>query len=59
MSVMSGQRSIQPLEICGNDILDLIRQKNIPNVTLSADENGNAYVDKDEHPDIYDWVVNG
>jgi DNA-damage-inducible protein J len=31
-----------------------------PNVVaLEADENGNILIDKDKHPDIYDWAVNG
>jgi len=42
-----------------NDLLDLIKRKNIPNVTLLADENGHAYIDKEKHPDLYDWAVNG
>ena len=36
-----------------------IAKKNIPRVKLEADENGNAIVDKDIHPEIYDWMVNG
>jgi len=28
-------------------------------VTLQTDESGNVVIDKDMHPDIYDWVVNG
>jgi len=36
-----------------------IARKNIPRVKLEADENGNAIVDKDKHPEIYDWAVNG
>jgi hypothetical protein len=43
----------------GNQLLDLIQQKGIPNVTLPADENGHAYIDKEKHPDLYDWAVNG
>ena len=43
----------------GNQLLDLIKQKGIPNVTLSADENGHAYIDKEKHPTLYDWAVNG
>ena len=43
----------------GNQLLDLIKQKNIPNVTLPTDENGHAYIDKEKHPDLYDWAVNG
>jgi DNA-damage-inducible protein J len=36
-----------------------IARKNIPRVKLEADENGYAVVDKDKHPDIYDWAANG
>ena len=36
-----------------------ITKRNIPRVRLEADENGNAIVDKDKHPEIYDWAVNG
>jgi hypothetical protein len=36
-----------------------IAKRNIPRVKLEADENGNAIVDKDKHPEIYDWAVNG
>jgi len=28
-------------------------------VTLQTDENGSVIIDKDKHPDIYDWAVNG
>lgn len=43
----------------GEQALDIIKRKNIPNITLEADENGNAYIDKEKHPDLYDWAVNG
>lgn len=34
--------------------------KNNPKrVELVADADGNIIVDKDQHPDIYDWVVQG
>ena len=36
-----------------------IAKKNIPRVKLEANENGHAIVDKDKHPEIYDWAVNG
>ena len=36
-----------------------IAKKNIPRIKLEADENGNAIVDKDKHPEIYDWAING
>jgi len=43
----------------GSQLLDLIKQKDIPNVTLTANENGHAYIDKEKQPDLYDWAVNG
>ena len=36
-----------------------IAKKNISRVKLEADENGYAIVDKEKHPEIYDWAVNG
>ena len=43
----------------GEQLLDLVKRKGIPNVTLPADENGHAFIDKEKHPDLYDWAVNG
>jgi len=43
----------------GNQLLELVKQKRIPNVNLPADEKGRAFIDKDNHPDLYDWAVNG
>jgi len=40
-------------------VLNIIRLKSIPNITLPSDENGNAYIDKEKHPELYDWAVNG
>jgi len=34
-------------------------RRNPQEVTLTADADGNAYVDKELHPEIYDWVLNG
>ena len=34
-------------------------KRNPKRVTLPVDENGNVVVDKEQHPDIYDWAVNG
>jgi len=33
-----------------------IAKRNIPRVKLEADENGFAIVDKNKHPEIYDWA---
>ena len=43
----------------GEQLLDIIARKNIPNITLPADENGNAFIDKERYPELYDWAVNG
>lgn len=43
----------------GEQVLDIIKRKKIPNITLPADENGNAYIDKELYPELYDWAVNG
>jgi len=40
-------------------IVAAIQSKNIPRVKLDVDENGNAVVDKEKHPEIYEWLVNG
>ena len=40
-------------------ILYHIERLGIPKIELPADENGHAYIDKEKHPDLYDWAVNG
>ena len=49
----------EPAQTYGEQILDIIKRKNIPNIKLEADENSNAYIDKELHPELYDWAVNG
>ena len=34
-------------------------KRNPKRVSLPTDENGNVIIDKEQHPDIYDWAVNG
>jgi len=43
----------------GEQMLNIIRYKNIPNITLPSDENGNAFIDRKEYPELYDWAVIG
>ena len=43
----------------GEQVLNVVKGKNTPNITLPADANGNAYIDKKKHPELYDWAVNG
>ena len=40
-------------------LISAIRKKNIPKVRLECDDNGNIIIDKEKHPEIYDWLVNG
>ena len=40
-------------------IAEAILKSNPKRVTLQTDENGHIIIDKDLHPDIYDWAVNG
>lgn len=42
-----------------NRLLTAIEKKGINRVKLEVDEDGKLIIDKDLHPDIYDWVVNG
>ena len=41
----------------GEQMLELIKRKNLPNTTLPADENGYAYIDKEKHPELYERMV--
>jgi DNA-damage-inducible protein J len=34
-------------------------KRNPKRITLQTDENGNVIVDQVQHPDIFDWAVNG
>ena len=49
----------EPLPTNKEQMLALIKSKNIPNITLSADENGHAFIDKEKHPDLYSWASEG
>ena len=40
-------------------LTEAIAKRNIPRVKLEADENGYAVIDKEKHPELYDWAVNG
>ncbi|MCL2189973.1 MAG: hypothetical protein FWC16_13265 [Defluviitaleaceae bacterium] len=40
-------------------IIEMALKRNPKRVTLEVDENGSVIIDKDKHPDIYDWAVNG
>jgi DNA-damage-inducible protein J len=41
----------------GNELAQLLAGK--PRVRLETDENGHAVVDKEKHPRLHNWAVNG
>ena len=47
----------EPLPTNGERLLAAIKRKGIPNITLQADENGCAYIDKEKYPELYAWAV--
>ena len=49
----------EPLPTTGEQLLAAIKRNKIPNITLPADKNGYAYIDKDKYPELYDWAVEG
>jgi hypothetical protein len=49
----------EPIPSTGEQLLAAIKRKSIPNITLPADENGYAFIDKDKHPELYEWAVQG
>jgi addiction module RelB/DinJ family antitoxin len=49
----------EPLPSTGEQLLAAIRRKGIPNIVLPPDKNGHAFIDKEKHPELHDWAVNG
>ena len=49
----------EPLPSTGEQLLAEIKRKGIPNITLPADENGYALIDKEKHPELLSWAVDG
>ena len=49
----------EPLPYPREQLLAAIKRKNIPNITLPADENGHAFIDKEKHPELYEWAAEG
>jgi len=43
----------------GEQVLDIIKRKNIPHKTVEVNDEGHIIVDKDKDPELYDWAVNG
>jgi len=40
-------------------LIAALKKSNPKRVKLEADENGSLIIDKEKHPDLYDWAVNG
>lgn len=40
-------------------LLAAIEAKKIPSIRLETDGNGNIIIDKEKHPQLYDWAENG
>ncbi|MCL2763313.1 MAG: type II toxin-antitoxin system RelB/DinJ family antitoxin [Treponema sp.] len=40
-------------------IIAAVKRNTPKKIELSADEDGNIFVDKELHPEIYNWAVNG
>jgi len=40
-------------------LVEAIWKSNPEKVEVSVDASGNILIDKDKHPDLYDWAVNG
>ena len=49
----------EPLPSTGEQLLAAIKRKGIPNITLPTDENGHALIDKEKHPELFNWAVEG
>jgi len=43
----------------GEQVLDLLKKKGVPNKSLEVNAEGHIIVDKDKDPELYDWAVNG
>ena len=40
-------------------LVEAIWKSNPERVEVGVDANGNILIDKDKHPDLYEWAVNG
>ena len=41
------------------ELIALLENSNTNEYTLDTDKNGALQIDKNLHPDLYDWAVNG
>ncbi|MDR1328369.1 MAG: type II toxin-antitoxin system RelB/DinJ family antitoxin [Oscillospiraceae bacterium] len=59
--IAEGRLPFQPAATLSLDekIVAAALTRNPKRVSLPTDANGNVIIDKEQHPDIYDWAVNG
>ena len=49
----------ETMPVLDEQLIEAIQKSNIEHIKLETDTDGNIIIDKDLHPDIYDWAVNG
>ena len=49
----------KPMQTYGEQVLEIVKRKNIPHKAVDVDSSGHIIVDKDKDPELYDWAVNG
>ena len=62
LAFKSGNKSKARVSVCEISVPEFkaaLLHKGIPIEMLEADEQGNIIIDKEKHPDLYDWAVNG
>lgn len=42
-----------------DQLIKALEKTPIKEYTLDVDENGTILIDKDKHPELYDWAING
>ena len=47
------------LDVLDEQIIAAALKSNPKKIELKADADGNILVDKEKHPEVYDWAVNG
>ena len=49
----------KPMQTYGEQVLEIVKRKNIPHKAVDVNPDGHIVVDKDKDPELYDWAVNG
>ena len=49
----------KPMQAYGEQVLDIVKRKNIPHKTVHVNSDGHIVIDKEHDPELYDWAVNG